>query len=440
MGHEATVGDPAVPRPIYTDPEIAGVGLTEAQAREEYGDDVVIGRCPWAAIARAVMSGDTTGWVKTIHEGTYGELLGVVIVGPHATDLIGEAVVALDAESTIETSPTASRPIRPSPRGSRRPGSSRSAARSTSRRSARSRVGSGNARSQDRAHGAFGWWFARRWLSVAPRWPSRRHGRRRRPARPDRGVARLRRARRRARCRRLSSGEARAAGRRRPTRPRPPAHVRPSRRRPGQTADATRPATRGCVTPLAGTVTGLVRPALEGLVPYEPGKPVETVQRELGLSRVVKLASNEGPFGPFPEAIEAIERALPEREPLPRRRLLSPPRGARRAARRRLRRGRRRRRRRRGDRLRLPGDARPGRRDRDPVAVVPELRPRSAEARCRDGARRARRAAGSTSTRCSRPSPTRTKLAFLPTVNNPTGTAITSEELRRFVAGSPSTS
>ena len=103
MGHEATVGDPAVPRPIYTDPEIAGVGLTEAQAREQHGDDVVVGRCPWVAIARAVMSGDTTGWVKTIHESTYGELLGVVIVGPHATDLIGEAVVALDAESTIET-------------------------------------------------------------------------------------------------------------------------------------------------------------------------------------------------------------------------------------------------------------------------------------------------------------------------------------------------
>jgi dihydrolipoamide dehydrogenase len=103
MGHDAAVGEPAVPRPIYTDPEIAGVGLTEAQARELHGDDVVVGRCPWVAIARAVMSGDTTGWVKTIHESTYGELLGVVIVGPHATDLIGEAVVALDAESTIET-------------------------------------------------------------------------------------------------------------------------------------------------------------------------------------------------------------------------------------------------------------------------------------------------------------------------------------------------
>jgi histidinol-phosphate aminotransferase len=52
-----------------------------------------------------------------------------------------------------------------------------------------------------------------------------------------------------------------------------------------------------------------LRPALAGLVPYEPGKPVEEVQRELGLERVVKLASNEGPLGPFPAALEALERA-----------------------------------------------------------------------------------------------------------------------------------
>ncbi len=103
-GHEAVVGTPAVPRPIYTDPEIAGVGLTETQAKERYGEEnVAVGRAPWAAIARAVMSGDTTGWVKTIHETTYGELLGIVIVGPHATDLVDIGVVALDAESTIET-------------------------------------------------------------------------------------------------------------------------------------------------------------------------------------------------------------------------------------------------------------------------------------------------------------------------------------------------
>jgi histidinol-phosphate aminotransferase len=52
----------------------------------------------------------------------------------------------------------------------------------------------------------------------------------------------------------------------------------------------------------------LTRPALAGLVPYEPGKPVEEVQRELGLDRVVKLASNEGQFGPFPAALAALER------------------------------------------------------------------------------------------------------------------------------------
>ena len=56
----------------------------------------------------------------------------------------------------------------------------------------------------------------------------------------------------------------------------------------------------------------LFRPALESLVPYEPGKPAELVQRELGLEHVVKLASNEGPFGPFPEALEAIGLSLAE--------------------------------------------------------------------------------------------------------------------------------
>src|SRR5438067_4640198 len=103
MGHEAVVGDRAVPRPIYTDPEIAGVGLTEAEAREQYGDDVSVGVFPWVANARAVMQNETTGWVKSIHETRYGELLGLVIVGPHATDLIEAGVVALDAEATVET-------------------------------------------------------------------------------------------------------------------------------------------------------------------------------------------------------------------------------------------------------------------------------------------------------------------------------------------------
>jgi dihydrolipoamide dehydrogenase len=102
-GHDAVVDNRAVPRPIYTDPEIAGVGLTEAQAREEYGDDVAVGQFPWVANARAVMQDETVGWVKSIHETRYGELLGIVMVGPHVTDLIEAGVVAIDAESTVET-------------------------------------------------------------------------------------------------------------------------------------------------------------------------------------------------------------------------------------------------------------------------------------------------------------------------------------------------
>jgi dihydrolipoamide dehydrogenase len=102
-GHEAVVDARGVPRPIYTDPEIASVGLTEAEAREQYGEDVAVGVFPWVANARAVMQDSTIGWVKSIHETRYGELLGIVMVGPHVTDLIEAGVVALDAEATVET-------------------------------------------------------------------------------------------------------------------------------------------------------------------------------------------------------------------------------------------------------------------------------------------------------------------------------------------------
>jgi histidinol-phosphate aminotransferase len=60
------------------------------------------------------------------------------------------------------------------------------------------------------------------------------------------------------------------------------------------------------VATLAQIADAFFKPAVRDLVPYEPGKPVEEVQRELGLERVVKLASNEGPFGPFPEALDAL--------------------------------------------------------------------------------------------------------------------------------------
>jgi dihydrolipoamide dehydrogenase len=94
----------AVPRCIYTDPEIAAVGLTEAEARAQYGDDRVrVGKFPFSAIARAAMFADRTGFVKTIHETTLGELLGVVVVGPSATEIINAGVIALDAEARIDT-------------------------------------------------------------------------------------------------------------------------------------------------------------------------------------------------------------------------------------------------------------------------------------------------------------------------------------------------
>src|SRR5215213_6602501 len=103
LGHEAVVDNRGVPRPIYTDPEIAGVGLTEAEAREQHGDAVAVGMFPWVANARAVMQNETVGWVKSIHETRYGELLGLIMVGPHVTDLIEAGTIALDAEATVET-------------------------------------------------------------------------------------------------------------------------------------------------------------------------------------------------------------------------------------------------------------------------------------------------------------------------------------------------
>jgi dihydrolipoyl dehydrogenase len=103
LGHGAEIDYSATPRCIYTDPEIGAVGMTEADAREAHGDDVAVGRFPFSASARAQMYGEKTGWVKTIHETRYGELLGLVIVGPQATELVNAGVIGITAEATIET-------------------------------------------------------------------------------------------------------------------------------------------------------------------------------------------------------------------------------------------------------------------------------------------------------------------------------------------------
>jgi dihydrolipoamide dehydrogenase len=103
LGHDATIDYSAVPRCVYTDPEVAAVGLTEAQARQQHGDDIAIGRFPMAASGRAQMYGERTGFAKTIHETRYGELLGLVIVGVQATELVNAGVIGISAEATIET-------------------------------------------------------------------------------------------------------------------------------------------------------------------------------------------------------------------------------------------------------------------------------------------------------------------------------------------------
>ncbi|MBT9587337.1 dihydrolipoyl dehydrogenase [bacterium] len=90
-----------IPSATYCHPEVASVGLTEQQAIEK-GYAVRVGRFPWAALGKAQMMGETEGLVKVVAEEKYGELLGVHMVGPLATELIHEACVALNCEATVE--------------------------------------------------------------------------------------------------------------------------------------------------------------------------------------------------------------------------------------------------------------------------------------------------------------------------------------------------
>jgi dihydrolipoamide dehydrogenase len=90
-----------VPSCTYCDPEVASVGLTEAKAREA-GYDVKVGKFPFSASGKARILGEEEGFVKIVSESKYDEILGVHIIGPHATELIAEACVAMQLESTAE--------------------------------------------------------------------------------------------------------------------------------------------------------------------------------------------------------------------------------------------------------------------------------------------------------------------------------------------------
>ncbi|MBA2373752.1 MAG: dihydrolipoyl dehydrogenase [Chloroflexi bacterium] len=87
------------PRATYCRPEIASIGLTEAQAREQ-GHDVRIGKVPFQAIAKALIGGEYDGFAKVVTDKATEDTLGILIVGPHATDLIAEASLAFELDAT----------------------------------------------------------------------------------------------------------------------------------------------------------------------------------------------------------------------------------------------------------------------------------------------------------------------------------------------------
>lgn len=90
-----------VPSCIYMEPEIAAIGLTEAQAREKY-DNVRVGRFPMSANGKSLIEGEKSGVMKVILDGEYGEILGVHLFAVHATDMISEISVAMNLEATAE--------------------------------------------------------------------------------------------------------------------------------------------------------------------------------------------------------------------------------------------------------------------------------------------------------------------------------------------------
>ena len=90
-----------IPNVTYCHPEIGSVGLTEAKAREQ-GYDVKVGKFPFTANSRASIVGEHEGFIKIVSENEYGEILGVHIIGPQATELIAEAVTAMELEATVE--------------------------------------------------------------------------------------------------------------------------------------------------------------------------------------------------------------------------------------------------------------------------------------------------------------------------------------------------
>jgi dihydrolipoamide dehydrogenase len=100
LGHREVMSYKAVPACIYTTPEVACVGLSEEQAKER--GEILIGRFPFRGNGKALVLNEVEGMVKVISDKKFGEVLGVHIIGPHATDLIAEAVLGMNLEMTAE--------------------------------------------------------------------------------------------------------------------------------------------------------------------------------------------------------------------------------------------------------------------------------------------------------------------------------------------------
>ncbi len=101
LGANRTADYRSVPNVIFTRPELASVGLTETQARER-GTEIKVSQFPCSANPKAVILRETDGLVKMVCEAGRGKILGVHIIGPHATDLIAEAALAVQVGATAE--------------------------------------------------------------------------------------------------------------------------------------------------------------------------------------------------------------------------------------------------------------------------------------------------------------------------------------------------
>jgi len=101
MGREAMIDYRVIPNCVYTIPEVASVGLTQQEAQQQ-GYEAVTGRFPFSASGKALLLGEGEGLVKVVADRNTDEILGVHIIGPEATELIGEACIALGLESTLE--------------------------------------------------------------------------------------------------------------------------------------------------------------------------------------------------------------------------------------------------------------------------------------------------------------------------------------------------